>query len=142
MPAASICYAPACGHRAAGQVRDCPRCGSRMRTPSTVRRLGLLMLLRGIFLTGFMGVITFNMTPMLLHPGQEVYGGGRFTGDADQARMVLQIFWPVMALGVAAMTAGTWQMVTARRDRLVTLGILALAAVLFLAARGTMTALS
>jgi len=112
-----------------------------MCTPSTERRLGLPMLLCGVFLTGFVGVITFNLAPMLLHPGQDVYGGRRFTGDADQARTVLQIFWLVIAVGAAAMAAGTWQMVTGRRDHLVMLGVLPLAAALFLAARGTMTSL-
>jgi hypothetical protein len=108
-----------------------------MRSSAFVRRLGLVMLLCGLFLVGLMGTITFYMTPLLLHPGAEVAGGGRFTGDAEQARTILQLFWAVIAFGVAAMAAGAWQMITARRDRLVTIGILVLAGLLFLAARAT-----
>lgn len=137
MPAKSICHSPLCGHSVDGNVRECPECGNRMRTPGTVRMLGTFMFLCGLFITALMGVITWNMWWMLHNPGQETLSGGRFTGTADQAGMILQLFWLVIAFGVAAMAAGLWQMITARRDRIVVIGVLLLAAVLFLVARQT-----
>ena len=142
MAAQSICYSPLCGHKVEGEVRDCPKCGKKMRTPRTVRILGLVMFLCGLVITGLVGAITWNMSWVLNHPGQTDYGGSRFTGDAGQARMILQLFWVLIGFGIAAMAAGIWQMVTARRDRWLVLGVLLLALIVFLVARETKLMLS
>lgn len=142
MPAKSICYSPLCGHSVDGNVRECPKCGKRMRTPTNVRILGTVMFLCGLFLTVLMGVIASNMWWMLHHPGQQTYSGSSFNGSADQASTILQLFWLVIAFGIAAMAAGLWQMITARRDRIVVIGVLLLAALLFFVARQTKMMLS
>ena len=142
MTAKSICYAPLCGHSVEGNVRDCPECGKRMRTPKTVRILGGVMFACGLFITGMMAVILSYLSPTLGRPGQEMPGGSRFTGTADQASMILQLFWLLIAFGVAAMAAGLWQMITARRDRIVVIGVLLLAVILFFVARETKIMLS
>ena len=142
MPAKSICYSPLCGHSVEGNVRDCPQCGKRMRQPKTVRILGIVMFLCGLFITVLIGVIFSNMSWMLGHPGEETLSRSRFTGTAEQADTIRQLFWLLIAFGLAAMLAGLWQAITARRDRIVVIGVLLLAAVLFLFARQTKLMLS
>jgi hypothetical protein len=142
MPAKSICYSPLCGHSVEGSVPRCPQCGARMRTPRTVRLLGLLMLLCGITLAGIMGTLIWNTWWEFAHPGQQTYSGTSFTGTADEGSMILQLFWLVFVFGIAAMAAGLWQMITARRDKIVIIGVLVLAVVVFLVARNTTVSLS
>ena len=137
MAAKSICYSPLCGHRVEGNVRNCPQCGSRMKTPTSVRLLGVLMFICGLILVGIMGVLIMNTWWEFTHPGQQTYAGTSFTGTADEGGMILQLFWLVFAFGIAAMAAGLWQMITARRDRIVVIGVLLLAFIVFLVAQQT-----
>ena len=142
MTVTSTCYSLSCGHAVEGNVADCPRCGRRMRSSRAVRTLGVTMALCGMFLVGLMGTITFKMLPVLMHPGVDAYGGGRFNGTDEQASMILSMFGLVIAFGAAAMGIGGWQAVTGRRNRTVTIAILAFAALLFFVARATKAALS
>ena len=142
MSARSICYSPLCGHSVEGSVSNCPRCGARMRTPQTVRILGFVMFLCGVILMGIMGTLIWYNWWEFTHPGQQTYSGSSFTGSADEGGMILQLFWLVLAFGMAAMAAGLWQMITARRDKIVIIGVLVLAVVVFLVARETTVSLS
>jgi uncharacterized paraquat-inducible protein A len=135
MTGRSVCYSPKCGHSEEGNVRDCPRCGKRMRSSTTIRVLGGVMFACGLFITAIIAIIFYYMSFMLAHPGVQTPGGSRFTGTADQASWISQFFWLLIAFGVAAMAAGLWQLITARRDRIVTIGVLVLAGLLFLVGR-------
>ncbi len=135
MAETSTCYSLTCRTTVDGTVAKCPKCGTRMRTPVQVRRLGWFLLLVGLFLVGLIGTVTFNMTPMLLHPGEEVAGGSSFTGTAEQARMLFWLFAAVIVFGLGTMVNGGWQIATGQRNRVITFVTLALAAGLFVYAR-------
>ena len=130
MTETSICLSPRCRATAEGTVAKCPECGTRMRTPKDVRRLGWFLLLIGLFLTGFMSVLTWNMAPMLLYPGEEVTGGSRFTGTADQAGMIFRLFGAVIVFGLGTIVNGVLQIRTGQRNRVVTIVTLVLFAVI------------
>jgi len=140
MAETSTCNARACSITIDGIVQKCPKCGSRMRTSKIVRRLGWFLFLIGLFLVGLMGFVTYNMAPSLSHPG-EMTGTSRFNGTADQARMILRLFWVVIIFGLGTMLNGLWQIVTGRRNLWITFGILALAAALIILAYTTTQAL-
>ncbi len=130
MTETSTCNSLLCRTTVEGSVAKCPKCGARMGTPRRVRRLGWFLLLLGLFLTGFMSVITWNMAPTLLHPGEEAAGGGRFTGTAEMAAMIFRLFGAVIAFGVATTANGALQIVTGKRSMVATAIMLALFAVL------------
>ena len=136
----STCYSLACGETVEGTVEKCPKCGGKTRTSKTVRRLGWLLLLIGLFLVGFMGMITWKLLPSLMPVG-DTLGTDTFTGTEEQAQMVLGLFGLVIAFGFASIFNGTWQIATGRRNRLVTFLTLGLAALLFGAAWFTRQAL-
>ena len=106
------------------------------QNPRTVRRLGWVLLLLGLFLVGLMGTITWNLYPSMTHPGVADAGGSTFTGTTQQARDALQLFGMVMAFGLLSTVNGLWQIATGRRN-LAFVGVtLVLAAALYFAARG------
>jgi phosphate starvation-inducible membrane PsiE len=127
MTETSTCYSPLCRTKADGTVAKCPKCGGRMRTPRDVRRAGWLLVVLGLFLVVFMGVITFNMAPLLFYPGQQVAGGDTFTGTADQARMIFVLFVAVIVFGVGTTINGVVQVRTGQRNRALTVATLLLA---------------
>jgi len=128
MPETSTCLSLSCRETVDGSVEKCPKCGTKMRTPKMVRRLGWFLLLIGLFLVGLMGTITMNMAPALLHPYSP---GSNFTGTAEQARMILRLFAAVIAFGIGTMVNGTYQIVTGRQNGWIRAASLGLALVLF-----------
>lgn len=133
MRVTSICYSPMCGHTVIGQARTCPRCGGRMRAPGTSRSFGFMMMACGLAVTALMGGITYYLSPMLADPSVQI-GPARVEADDGEARTILQLFWLVIAFGVAATAAGAFQLTTGRRYRFITFGVLAFGGMLFLAA--------
>ena len=131
MPQTSKCLSLACRETVEGSVEKCPKCGTRMRTPKMVRRLGWFLLLVGLFLVVLMGSVTWNMAPALLHP---YAADSNFTGTAEQAGMILRLFAIVIIFGLATMINGTYQIVTGQRNRWIIIGTLLLAVILFVVA--------
>lgn len=108
------------------------------RNPRTVRRLGWLLLVVGLFLVGLMGTVTWRIYPSMSHPGVADLSGTTFTGTPAQAHDALQLFGIVIAFGLVSMLNGIWQIATGRRS-LVFAGVtLAVGAALVFAARGFM----
>jgi hypothetical protein len=131
MTETSKCLNYRCRTVVEGSVLKCPECGTRMRTPKAVRGLGWAMVGLGAFLVCFMGYIWLSMAPMLAYPGQEVTGGGSFTGTADQARMIATLFGAVILFGIGTIGNGVYQIVIGRRSTVIMIIVLLLAAGLF-----------
>lgn len=122
MAETSSCYALTCGNVVEGTVRDCPKCGRRMRSSRQVRIFGWVLLVVGLFLIGLMGTVGYNLAPTLLDP--EGVDGTRFTGTQDQARMILWLFGLVLLFGAISLASGILQIVTGRRSRAMTFAAL------------------
>ncbi len=137
----STCTNFSCRAKVEDSVEKCPRCGKKMRTPKTVRRLGWVLLALGLFLIVLMGTITWNLAPMMMHPGDPTATGSSFTGTADQARMILRLFAVVIVFGVATAFNGIWQIVTGRRNLVIMWIVLGIAGVLLVYAWITSRAL-
>lgn len=123
----STCSARLCKTETPGFVDKCPACGSRVVTSRRIRILGWVSIACGLFLVAFMGYITLAMLPTLSNAGVQV-DGGRWTGTAEQARMVLNLFYTIIGFGVLAAVAGIWQVATGRRHPLIIVATLAAAA--------------
>src|SRR5512144_62657 len=92
------CHSLRCGYVTTEPVERCPKCGRRMRSSGQIRFLGVVQLVLGLFLIGFMGVITLNVAPLLLNPAPTA-GGARFTGTSQQAQLILALFGTVILFG-------------------------------------------
>jgi hypothetical protein len=135
-----VCYALRCGFTSDAPIDVCPKCGRRMRSTNSVRIYGVLQLILGLFLIIFMSVITINVLPMMLQPGQPE-GGARFTGTSQQVLVILSLFGLIIAFGFGSSVAGLWQIITARRNKWIIWGVLGLSVLLWIVANAVYTAL-
>jgi hypothetical protein len=103
--------------------------------PRTIRRLGWLLLVLGLFLVGLMGTIIWRMYPSMSHPGIPDASGSTWTGTAAQGHDALQLFGLVIAFGVVSVLNGVWQIATGRRNLLFVAVTVALVAVMYLFGR-------
>ena len=105
-----------CGQVTAEPAEKCPKCGKGLRTARHVRRLGWIQFACGLFITGLMGTVTYNVAPLMLRPGREAAGGGRCTGTAEQALLIFGVFGLVITFGLMAIVSGLYQVKTGRRN--------------------------
>ena len=119
-----------CGAETDEPLGNCLRCGRRLHKTSTIRGLGWLLVVLGGGLTAFMAWLTLIVSRIIEH-SNEPGATSRFTGDASAALLVYAIFGLVMALGLAFVAAGAWQIVYGRRNKKIIFVALTLVAVLY-----------
>ena len=115
MPDLSTCNAPTCAYTVEGALAICPKCGGPMRAVREPRWRGWVLLGLGLFLVLLMGAITWNLAPSLMRPGEGIAGGSTFTGTVEQARLILYLFYAVIAFGAVTLVNGVYQIVTGRQ---------------------------
>lgn len=109
-----VCYK--CDYETDRVLTDCPQCGQRLRTASTVKVLGWVLLLLGAFLVLFMGVITVVVAGIISQTGKP--GSTQsFDGGPKEMLMIFGIFGLVIAFGFTSMVAGFWQIWYGRRAK-------------------------
>jgi hypothetical protein len=101
-----------------------PHPSDRRFSPRQIRILGSILVVLGTLLAVGMAVLIFNLAPSLMHPGVR-FGEMRFTGSAEQGRMVLGLLGWVTLLGGAFAGVGLHQLATGRRNKWL-LGLVAL----------------
>jgi hypothetical protein len=129
----STCLSPLCGITVEGSQKKCPKCGWAMRSSRNIRIRGWVLLGCGLFLVLFMGGITWNLLPTLLHP-QVAYEKGRFNGNQDQARMILALFGAVILFGAVGTVNALYMITTGRQSRVFVIVTLLLAVAIVAAA--------
>jgi hypothetical protein len=112
----------------------CPQCGRTLSKTSTIRLLGWALVLPGGLLAAGMTVLTVNVARMMGNAG-DPGAGSRFTGDAGEAAVILAVLGSVIALSLSFVAAGAWQIIFGRRNKLIIVAVLALAAVVYLLGR-------
>jgi hypothetical protein len=127
----SVCNSPTCATTVEGTVAQCPKCGGPMRPVRESRARGYALVFLGLVMVGMMAVIIANLSPSLMRPGEEMGDGGSFTGTAEQARLMLYMFWGLLAFGGLMMVNGIHQIRTGYNSKLFAgLGFAVLAGVL------------
>ncbi|MET0649580.1 MAG: hypothetical protein ABW208_23460 [Pyrinomonadaceae bacterium] len=119
-----------CGDETDEPLGNCPRCGRRLHKTSTIRGLGLALVVLGGGLTAFMAWLTLTISRIIEH-SDEPGATSRFTGDASDARLIYAIFGLVLALGLTFVVAGIWQLVYGRRNKKIIFVALILVVVLY-----------
>jgi hypothetical protein len=129
----SVCNSPTCAFTAEGNLSQCPKCGGPMRAVRESRARGWVLVFLGLFMVGMMAVIIMNMAPSLMQAGQEMSDGSSFNGTAEQARLILYLFWGLAAFGALMGINGVHQIRTGYNSKLFAgLGFAALAGVIVL----------
>ena len=97
-------------------VKKCPQCGKgRVLTRAQVRALGWVLLVLGIFLVGFMGIITvlvgISVSDIIM------FSSPKFQGTSKQMAIMFGLFGLVIAFGFASLVAGASQIRHGRRNK-------------------------
>ena len=135
MPDLSTCNSPTCAVTVEGSLAACPKCGGPMRAVTESRARGWILVFCGLVLILMMGVITLNVAPMMLRPGEDL-GGSSWEGTAEQGRMALALFGVIILFGFASLANGLYQIRTGEQHRIFMIATLALAALLVLTVFG------
>jgi hypothetical protein len=141
MAAYNVCVDPKCATLVEGKVDACPKCGGAMRVVGESPLRGIVLLMCGLSISLVMAIILINMYPSLTNPGVRTEGGGSWTGGAESARMVLLLFFAVLAFGLVATANGIYMLVTKQQTRTFMFVSLGLAAVMILIAFITMASI-
>lgn len=143
MAAYTVCRNPKCATLVEGKVDVCPKCGGTMKIVGESPWRGWVLVMCGLIMTIMMGIITINLYPSLTNPGVRMPDGGSWTGDAESARMVLLLFYALIAFGVVALANGIYMLVTRQQTKtfmFVSLGLAAAVLVIAFFTMGTIKA--
>lgn len=140
---ASICYKLTCGSTIDGDLAFCPRCGGKMKSSKTVRTLGWVLLVCGIFLAGLLGAIVIAIGPALHSAiaGSNAADDIAFRGDAAAAVAVMRLIWVIIGLGALTAINGLYQIASGRRSRVLSIVTLLIGLGIAVLAVMTVTAL-
>jgi hypothetical protein len=118
-----------CGFEAETAEKICPQCGRMLRTSTSIRIRGALMVTCGVILMGLMGYIliwTLDATAQ-----------SRFAGTQQQLMAMLGLFGLIIFFGLFSFVTGLLMLIQGRRNKMVawavaTVGILIFAAGAFI----------
>ena len=108
------CREPTCGQTFKTRTEICPKCGGPMRGIGEAPWRGWLLLICGVALIGMMTAILMAIGGDL----DEAIATGSsdgFTGTSDQARLIVYLFYAIIAFGVVSAANGVFQLVTRRQ---------------------------
>ncbi len=108
------CYR--CDYTTTDPLAKCPQCGQRLRTATTVRRLGWVLVIIGSALVVFMGYLTYVITGIIAR-SNEPGATSRFTGGPEMILFIYGIFGFVILFGLVAMAGGIWQVKYGKRNK-------------------------
>ncbi len=119
-----------CDFETSESISNCPRCGRKLSKTSLIRALGwILVVLGGLLSAGMAWLIFFIANSMSLVGSSS--SSTRFTGDAQDALLIFAILGAVLSLSLSFVVAGIWQIIYGRRNKLIIIGVFALAAVVY-----------
>jgi hypothetical protein len=130
MGAVWTCRDATCGRTIDTKTEICPKCGGPTRRVGEAPWRGWVLILCGLILIGMMGAILAAIGGDLREAASTGASDG-FTGTAEQARMILYLFYVIIAFGVLSFVNGIYQLVTGAQHKIFIVLTLVMVAVLF-----------
>ena len=107
-----VCYK--CRYEENTSETKCPRCGRILYTETKIRTLGVLITFLGAFIAAMMAYIISYVYSSVNQSNASL----RFTDTETQALYIYAILGLTFAAGVFFVFTGLWQIVFARRNRM------------------------
>ena len=105
-----------CGYEGDTSAAQCPECGGTMFSASSVRNRGWVLIVLGVGLVIFMGVLIINQAISVYHSG-EPDAKVRYTGGTGMLWLMFGVLGLVFSFGVASIVNGIWQVLYGKRNR-------------------------
>jgi len=106
-----------CWYQGVTAAEKCPRCGRPMHTSSNIRNRGILNIVVGLFLAGFMSVIALWVAMMLTNAMKNPESAKKINGESGFLLAVYALFALVIVFGLHSVVIGAFQAITGRRSR-------------------------
>ena len=104
-----------CGYESYSDTALCPECEGRMFSASSVRSRGWVLIVIGVVLTIFMGVIIIYQAGVVYRSG-EPGARVRYTGGTAMMWAMFGILGLVFSFGVSAIVNGIWMVLYGKRN--------------------------
>lgn len=124
-----FCYK--CRRPAGAFDKRCASCGGVVRTKTTIRVLGGVLVFLGGFISALMAFVGTFIFSQLAHEGGPV----RFRGSDGELLLIVGIIGLTFVVGVSFALAGLWQLIFGRRNSLIVWISISLVIVLFIIGR-------
>jgi len=123
-----FCYK--CHRPASDFDARCTRCGGVLRTKTTIRVLGGVLVFLGGFIAAMMAFVALFVYGMLAKNG-----ASRFNGSETELLFVVGIIGLTFVVGLSFALAGVWQIIFGRRNTVIVWVSIGLVVVLFVVGR-------
>lgn len=114
---------PKCGYIRETADKNCADCGKPLQKVSTVRAIGIMLVLMGTALLGFMSWLSLWAYGTIANPASS---SSHFNGTAKDLLFIIFVFGLVMAIGLGATAGGIWQIIFGKRNKLIVFAVAAL----------------
>ena len=111
-----------CGYETTSAIRRCPQCNRGLRTVQQVRVTGMALVIIGAGLSAGMAYLILVITNIMRERGRGLTTA--FTGTPREAGMIFGILGLVLVIGITSLSAGLWQVIFGRPNRLLSMTVL------------------
>jgi phage FluMu protein Com len=120
---------PKCGYiRETAEIK-CADCGKPLQKVSTIRILGVVLVLMGTSLLGIMVWLSLSIYGTMSNAGNV---GSRFNGSPKDVVFIIFVFGLVISISLAVVAGGFWQIVFGKRNKLIVFAVIGLGIVFLL----------
>jgi hypothetical protein len=114
---------PKCGYIRATIETKCADCGKVLQKVSTIRALGVFLVVMGTLLLGIMGWLSLWIYGAMSNTGNS---GSHFNGSPKDVLFIVFVFGLVISISLAATAGGLWQIIFGKRNKLIVFAVFGL----------------
>ena len=120
---------PKCGYIRETAETKCADCGKPLQRVSTIRVLGVVLVVLGSVLLGIMSWLSFWIYGTMSNAGSS---GSHFNGGPKDVLFIVFIFGLVISISLAATAGGIWQIIFGKRNKLIVFAVFGLGIIFLL----------
>jgi predicted RNA-binding Zn-ribbon protein involved in translation (DUF1610 family) len=117
---------PKCGYIRETAETICPDCGKTLQKVSTIRALGVVLVVMGASLLVFMSWLSLRIYGTIANPSDS---GSHFNGTPKDMLFIIFAFGLVISISPAVTAGGLWQIIFGKRNKLIVFAVLVLGVV-------------
>ncbi len=114
---------PKCGYIRETSETTCTDCGKPLQKVSTIRALGVLLVVLGTSLLVFMSWLSLWIYGTMANPSA---AGSHFNGTPKDMLFIIFAFGLVISISFAVTAGGLWQIIFGKRNKLIVFAVFVL----------------
>ena len=106
-----------CWYQGVTNMERCSRCGRKLYTARNIRNRGIVGIITGMFLMGFMGAIAVWVAAMLSNARKNPESAVKRNAESVTILAIYALFALVIAFGAHSVLIGAYHLIAGRRSR-------------------------